>query len=243
MEIKGSVVLITGAAERVGRAVALYLAERGAHIVFSYYDPKEDWENALAEIEALGVKCLAVQTEVRDSKQINRLVDAAITEHGRIDVLINNAAVWLRSPMLEISEEEWDTALDINLKGPFLMTQAVAPHMIKQEGGVIINMTDLSAFQVWPGYVHHGASKAGLVSLTRSMAFELSPHIRVNAIAPGTVLLPENAPPEKRQWAVDMSTLKRVGTPTDVARLAAYLIESDFVTGSVNFVDGGRSLV
>jgi NAD(P)-dependent dehydrogenase (short-subunit alcohol dehydrogenase family) len=243
MEIKGSVVLITGAAERVGRAVALYLAERGAHIVFSYYDAKEDWENTLAEINALGVSGLAVQTEVRDSKQVHRLVEAAIQQHGRIDVLINNASVWLRSPMLEITEEEWDAALDINLKGPFLMTQAVAPHMIKQEQGVIINMTDLSAFQIWPGYVHHGASKAGLVSLTRSMAYELSPHIRVNAIAPGTVLLPDNAPPEKRQWAIEMSTLKRVGTPTDVARLAAYLIESDFVTGSVNFVDGGRSLV
>jgi NAD(P)-dependent dehydrogenase (short-subunit alcohol dehydrogenase family) len=243
MEIKDSVVLITGAAERVGRAVALYLAEKGAHIVFSYYDPKEDWEKTLADIEALGVKGLAIQTEVRDSKQIHRLVDEAIMQHGKIDVLINNASVWLRSPMLEITEEEWDTALDINLKGPFLMSQAVAPHMIKQEQGVIINMTDLSAFQVWPGYVHHGASKAGLVSLTHSMASELSPFIRVNAIAPGTVLLPENAPPEKRQWAIDMSTLKRIGTPEDVARLAAYLIESDFVTGSVNFVDGGRSLV
>ena len=122
-------------------------------------------------------------------------------EFGRIDVLINSASIWLKSPFLEITEQDWDTALDINLKGPFLASQAVAPIMLEQGGGVIINITDLSAFQVWEGYTHHAASKSGLVSLTKSMAFELAPTIRVNAIAPGTVLLPPNYTPEKKKWS------------------------------------------
>ncbi len=164
-------------------------------------------------------------------------------EFGRIDVLINNASVWLKSPLLEISEADWDLSLDVNLKGPFLLAQAVTPHMLAQEGGLILNITDLSAFQVWSGYAHHAASKAGLVSLTKSLAVELAPKIRVNAIAPGTVMLPDEYTPEKKQWAEDNSLLKRVGTPDDVARLAAFLIENDFTTGGVYFVDGGRALV
>jgi NAD(P)-dependent dehydrogenase (short-subunit alcohol dehydrogenase family) len=115
--------------------------------------------------------------------------------------------------------------------------------MLAQKNGVIINITDLSAFQVWGGYAHHAASKAGLVSLTKYMAFELAPTIRVNAIAPGTVLLPENASQEKIDWATGKSVLGRIGTPKDVARLAEFIITSDFITGSVYFVDGGRSLV
>ncbi|MCJ7702403.1 MAG: SDR family oxidoreductase, partial [Anaerolineales bacterium] len=171
------------------------------------------------------------------------LVQKTIDHFGRVDVLINNASIWLKAPILEITEEQWDLALDVNLKGPFLASQAVAPYMQKQGQGVIINITDLSAFQTWPGYAHHAASKAGLVALTKSLAVELAPQIRVNAIAPGTVLLPEDAPPEKVEWAVEKSLLKRVGEPQDVARLVAFLIESEFTTGSVYFVDGGRSLV
>ncbi len=123
--------------------------------------------------------------------------------------------------------------IDVNLKGPFLCSQAVAPLMLQQGYGVIINITDLSAFQVWPGYAHHAASKAGLVALTKSLAYELAPKVRVNAIAPGTVLLPPDPPPAKVAWAVEKSVLKRVGAPTDVAQLAEFLITNEFVTGSV----------
>lgn len=243
MEIKDSVVLITGAATRVGRTIALHLAERGANIAFSYYLEDEPWQEAKAEIEALGVEVMAKQTEVRDKEQVKALVDATVTEMRQVDVLINSASIWLKNPLLEISEEEWDLALDVNLKGPFMLAQAVAPHMLQQEGGVIINITDLSAFQVWPGYAHHAASKAGLMSLTKSLAVDLAPNVRVNAIAPGTVLLPDNYTAEKKKWAEDKSLLQRVGSPQDVARLAAFLIENDFTTGAVYFVDGGRALV
>jgi NAD(P)-dependent dehydrogenase (short-subunit alcohol dehydrogenase family) len=228
---------------RVGRTVALELAKRGAIIAFSYYLEEEPWHETMDEIKGLCGECVAIQTEIRSATDVKKLVDQTIAHFGRVDVLINNASVWLKSPVLEISEEEWDLSMDVNLKGPFLASQAVIPHMLERGQGVIINITDLSAFQTWPGYAHHAASKAGLVALTKSLAVELAPTIRVNAIAPGTVLLPENAPPEKIQWAEEKSLLKRVGEPEDVANMIAFLIESDFTTGSVYFVDGGRSLV
>ena len=243
MEIKDSVILITGAATRVGREVALCFAEKGANISFSYYLEDEPWQETLHAIEAYGVKCLATQVEIRQKSQIENLVTATVQKFGKIDVLLNNASVWLKTPFLNISEAEWDLSLDVNLKGPFLCSQAVAPVMLAQGGGVIINITDLSAFQVWPGYTHHAASKAGLVALTKSLAYELAPTIRVNAIAPGTVLLPPNPSPEKVQWAVDKSVLKKVGSPKNVAQVAQLFIENDFITGAVYHVDGGRSLV
>lgn len=243
MELKNSVVLITGAAVRVGRTAARVLAEKGANIAFSYYLDDEPWQDAVSEFESIGAKTVAVQTEVRSADSVQNLVDTTIETFGRIDVLINNASVWLRSPLADISEEEWDLAMDVNLKGPFLLSQKTAPHMLQQGRGVIINITDLSAFQVWPEYAHHAASKAGLVSLTKTLAYELAPAVRVNAIAPGTVLLPPNHSPEKRRWAEEKSVLKRVGTPEDVANLMVFLIENDFTTGGVYFVDGGRSLV
>ena len=243
MQIENAVVLITGAAIRVGRAIAMELARKGAKISFSYYLDDEPWKETVSEIKGLCGDCLATQTEIRSATEVNRLVKKTIDHFGRIDVLINNASVWLKSPILEIAEDEWDLAFDINLKGPFLVSQAVAPYMIQQGEGVILNITDLSAFQTWPEYAHHAASKAGLVSLTKSMAVELAPEIRVNAIAPGTVLLPDDHTPEKRDWAEEKSVLKRIGSPDDVARLATFLINNDFITGSVYFVDGGRSLV
>jgi NAD(P)-dependent dehydrogenase (short-subunit alcohol dehydrogenase family) len=243
MKIENSVILITGAAIRVGREVALFFASKGANIAFSYYEADEPWQTTKSEIEALGVKCFVKKVEIRNGAEVKAFVQETIENLGKIDVLINNASIWLKTPFLKISEEEWDLSLDVNLKGPFLCSQAVAPYMLEQGQGVIINITDLSAYQVWSGYAHHAASKAGLVALTKSMAFELAPTIRVNAIAPGTVLLPPNASPAKVEWAIENSLLKRVGSPQDIAKLSEFLIENDFATGSVYFIDGGRSLV
>lgn len=242
MKINDSVVLITGAATRVGRYVARHLAERGAGIAFSYYLEDEPWEEAKAEFEAYGRSSFARQVEIRDREQVVNLIHGTVQALGRLDVLINSASVWLKSPMMEISEADWDLAMEVNVKGPFMCSQAAAKVMQEQGAGVIINITDISAFQVWEGYAHHAASKAALVSLTKYMAMELAPTIRVNAIAPGTVMLPEGASDAKRAWAVSKSVLGRIGSPEDVARMAEFLIENDFITGSVHFVDGGRAL-
>ena len=181
--------------------------------------------------------------DVREPGAPQQVVEQVITRFGRLDILVNNASVWLRAPFLEITRDAWQAALDINLTGPFLMSQAVAPQMLKQESGLIVSITDLSAYQTWAGYAHHAATKAGLVALTRVMAAELAPHVRVNAIAPGTVLLPEGVGEAKVNWAVQNSLLKRVGRPEDVARTVLFLVDSDFTTGAVYFVDGGRALV
>lgn len=243
MEIKNKVALVTGAAMRVGRVTALTLAKKGAHVAITYLSEAEPWRETLAEIEAQGVRGLALPLDVQKPDQPRACVEQVVEQFGRVDILVNNASVWLSSPFLDISYAQWQAALAINLTGPFLCSQAVAPHMLRQKNGVIINITDLSAFQTWPNYAHHAASKAGLVALTRVMAAELAPHVRVNAIAPGTVLLPDNATEQKQQWAVEKSLLKRVGSPEDVARTVVFLTEMDFATGAVYFMDGGRALV
>jgi NAD(P)-dependent dehydrogenase (short-subunit alcohol dehydrogenase family) len=243
MELQNAIVIITGAATRVGRHVALDLAKHGAHIAFSYYLDEEPWQQTQMEIQAFGVNAMAKKVEVRSKDQVDAFVQEVVHWFGRIDVLINNASVWLKSPFLEITEAEWDMSLDINLKGPFLCSQAVAPFMLQQERGVIINITDISGLQVWPECTHHAASKAGLISLTKSMAVELAPHIRVNAIAPGTVLLQENSTQEKINWAVNNSLVKRIGEPAHVAHLIRFLIENEFATGGIYPIDGGRCLV
>ena len=243
MNIQESVILITGAAQRVGRAVAIALASHGANIAFSYYDDAEPWQEAVNEISSHGVRVFAQKADVTQAASIRELMRNVQSEFGRIDVLINNASVWLKKPVLQITEAEWDIEMAVNLKGPFLMAQAAAPVMQANGQGLIVNITDLSAFQTWDGYAHHSAAKAGLVALTKVLALELAPVIRVNAIAPGTVLLPDTADENKIQWAVSKSALKRIGSPEDVARTVLYLIDEDFATGSVYFVDGGRSLV
>jgi pteridine reductase len=241
VEIKDKVAIVTGGAKRVGQVIALALAEQGAHVAFTYRgsDPAE----TLAGIQAHGVEGLALQLDVLQWDQPKAVVEQILHRFGQVDILVNNASVWQSAPFLEITRRQWETSLGANLTGPFLCAQAVAPQMLAQKSGHIVNISDLSAHQTWPRFADHSASKAGLEALTRVMAAELAPHVRVNALAPGTILLPDGAPESKRQWAINNSWLKRVGTPEDVARMVIFLTESDFVTGAVYFVDGGRALV
>jgi NAD(P)-dependent dehydrogenase (short-subunit alcohol dehydrogenase family) len=241
--LTGKVALVTGGVVRVGRAIALALAGRGAAVAVTYLGESEPFAETVEDLRACGVEAAALQMDLQMPGAPVRAVQATVERFGRLDILVNSASVWLRSPFLEIAAEDWRAALEINLTGPFLMSQAAARQMLIQRDGLIINITDLSAFQPWPEYAHHGASKAGLVALTRTMAVELAPYVRVNAVAPGTVLLPENAPPAKLQWAEQKSLLRRVGHPEDVARTVLYLVDSDFATGAVYFIDGGRALV
>jgi NAD(P)-dependent dehydrogenase (short-subunit alcohol dehydrogenase family) len=241
VEIKDSVALVTGGARRVGQVIALALAEKGAHVAFTYRsgDPQE----TLDSIRAQGVEGMALHLDVLEWEQPKAVVEQVVARLGHIDVLVNNASVWQSAPFLEIDRKQWETSIGANLTGPFLCAQAVAPYMLEQQSGHIVSITDLSAYQTWPRFADHSASKAGLVAMTRVMAAELAPHVRVNAIAPGTILLPDNATDAKREWAVENSLLKRVGTPEDVAKLVILMTEMDFVTGAVYFVDGGRALV
>jgi NAD(P)-dependent dehydrogenase (short-subunit alcohol dehydrogenase family) len=239
MEIKDAVVLITGGAIRLGRAHGLHLTRKGAYIAFTYL-PGEPWQETQREIEALGGRCTATELDVRNLDAVRRWVADTAAHFGHIDVLINNASPWLMRPFLEVTEAEYDLCNDVTIKAAFFCTQAVAPIMLQQGRGVIINVADLSVYEVWPGLGHHAIAKAGVVQLTRYAARELSPAIRVNAVAPGPVLLPPDFTAEQIEDARQHTLVKRLGAPEDVSRMIAMLIEHDYLTGHVYFIDGGE---
>ena len=243
MDPKGKVALVTGGARRVGRGISLALAQAGAHVVINYNRSADEAEQTLADLKALGVRALAVQGDVAQPDDVRKLIAHIRQEFARLDILINSAATFERKPFLEITPEEWDYVLGVNLKGPFMLMQAAAPLMSAQGEGSIVNISDLSALQAWPSFAHHGASKAGLVNLTRVAARALAPAIRVNCIVPGTVLPPEAYDGIAGDGTRERRLVAREGQPEDVARAVLYLIESDFVTGETLIVDGGRHLL
>lgn len=243
MDLNGKVALVTGGARRVGRALSLALARAGADVVVNYFQSAEAAEQTVADIVALGRRAIAIHGDVASKEVADMLVRRTAETFGRLDVLVNNASTFETAPLLAITEEEWDRVLAVNLKGPFLLSQAAAPLLRRDGGGVIVNIADLSAFQPWPSYAHHSVSKAGLVHLTRVLALALAPDIRANCIAPGTVLPPEGYTEEELLQSIARAPLKKIGDPDDVARALLYLVESDFVTGEVVVVDGGRMLL
>jgi NAD(P)-dependent dehydrogenase (short-subunit alcohol dehydrogenase family) len=239
MELKDAVVLITGGAIRLGKAHGLHLANKGAHIAFTYL-PGEPWQETQREIEALGVRCAATELDVRNLEATRGWIAQTAEQFRHIDVLINNASPWLMRPFLDVTEAEYNLCNDVTVKAAFFCTQAVAPIMLQQGRGVIINVADLSVYEVWPGLGHHAIAKAGVVQLTRYAARELSPAIRVNAVAPGPVLLPPDFTAEQIEDARQHTLVKRLGAPEDVSRMIALLIEHDYLTGHVYFIDGGE---
>jgi NAD(P)-dependent dehydrogenase (short-subunit alcohol dehydrogenase family) len=242
MELKGRIALITGGARRVGRALSLGLARAGADVVINYRDSAAEAESAVREIRASGGRAIAVRADVGSLEGVRGLVERTRSEHGRLDILVNNAAVFVRRPFAEITEAEWDRVLAINLKGPFFLAQAALP-LLRQAGGVIVNIGDLSALQAWPSFAHHAIAKAGLLHMTRLLARALAPEVRVNAILPGNVLPPESYEGEDLVAGTDRVLTTRHGRPEDVVAAMLYLLGGDFLTGEVLVVDGGRRLL
>lgn len=240
MDLSGRIGLVTGGARRVGRAFSLALARAGADVMVNYAHSKAEAQATVAEIEAMGRRAIAVRADVSDAAHIRELVDRA-ADFGGLDVLVNSASLFESKPVLEITEADWDRVMGVNLKGPFLLSQAAAP-LLRARGGVIVNIADLSGLRVWPAYAHHGVAKAGLIHLTKTLARALAPEIRVNCIVPGTVLPPEEYNAEEIRRERDRTALGRLGSPEDVARALLFLVESDFVTGEVLVVDGGSRL-
>jgi NAD(P)-dependent dehydrogenase (short-subunit alcohol dehydrogenase family) len=243
MNVAGKVALVTGGARRVGRALSLALAEAGADVIVHYNASAGEAQNVAREIEALGRRALALQADVAHGVDIRRMLREVESEWGRLDILVNSAATFESAPFLEIGEDEWDRVLAVNLKGPFLLMQSAAPLLGAIGDGAIINIADLSAFQPWPSYAHHAVSKAGLMHLTRIAARALAPSIRVNCIAPGTVLPPEGYTGIGSDGTSDRRLVTTAGTPEDVARALLFLIESSFITGQTIVIDGGRTLL
>ena len=242
MELQGKVALVTGGARRVGRALTLALARAGADVVIDHRRSDEEAEATAAEARAIGRQVLVVRADVAATEDRRRLVEAVRDRFGRLDVLVNSASRFDAADVEAITEAEWDAVLGVNLKAPFFLTQAAAPLLRADGGGVVVNIADLSALQPWRRYAHHAVSKAGLVHLTRVLARALAPAIRVNAIAPGTVLPPEDFGAAETEAAARRAVLGRIGSPEDVAGALLYLVGAEFVTGEVLVVDGGRLL-
>jgi pteridine reductase len=238
MEITGKTALVTGAARRLGRMMALALADAGADVIVHYRTSADDARETAAAIERSGRRAVAVQADMVNSREIARLIADTERAFGRLDIVVNSASMFQRRAVLDISEAEWDHVLAVNLRGPFLLSQAAAP-LLRKQGGVIVNLVDLSALQPWPSFAHHAVSKAGLLHLTRILARALAPDIRVNSIAPGTVLPAEAYEAEE---GGGKRVLRRAGEPADVVAALLYLIRADYVTGENLLVDGGRML-
>jgi NAD(P)-dependent dehydrogenase (short-subunit alcohol dehydrogenase family) len=238
--LAGQVALITGAAKRIGRSIALRLAADGADIVVNYASSKPEADTLVAEIKSTGRRAIAAKADVSQRLDVQKLFSAAENEFGRLDILVNNAGTFFPAKFEELTEEQWDHILNVNLKSQFLCAQSAAPVMKRQGRGHIINLSSLGGLLAWPAYTHYCVSKAGSIMLTRCLARALGPEILVNSVAPGTIQFPGEPSDEEYIRRVP---LHHTGTGDDIAQAVAYLATADFVTGQILVVDGGRSLV
>lgn len=231
--------LVTGAGRRIGRAIAVALGARGMHVAVHYSSSEAGARETAAEIGRAGGHAACLHADLSQPDAPAALVEQVVKSFGQLDVLINSAAVMLRTPIGDVSTATWDEMFAINLRAPFFAAQAAAPHLARRKGS-IVNLADLAAFETWPAYVPHGMTKAGIVQMTRALARALAPDVRVNAVAPGTVLLPESWSEETAQRLASSTPLRRLGSPQDVTRAVLFLLDSDYITGETIVVDGGR---
>ncbi len=238
MDLEGKRALVTGGGRRVGRALCVALAERGVHVAV-HYDASEA---AAVEVAAACGGAPLLHADLTVAGAARGLVHAAQDALGGLDLLINNAAVYKRTPLETVDERAWNRNLDLNLKAAFFAAQAAGRIMREGAGGVILNLTDAQALDPRPGYLPYFASKAGLEAVTRGLALELAPEVRVNAVAPGPVMAPEDASEASIEAIRRATPLDPAGAIESLVSAVFYLIESDFVTGQTLTVDGGRSL-
>lgn len=241
MNPEGRVALVTGGARRVGRALVEALADRGARVAVHHHGSPNDARSLIQQLTARGVEAAEFRADLRQSETPDRLIADVVNHFGSLDILVNSAAVMVRSPLDEITTQDWDDTFALNLRAPFFCARAAA-HAMGERGGVIVNLADLAGIEAWPAYAAHGISKAGVIHMTRVLARILAPRVRVNAIAPGAVLLPEHWSAEDAAHLEQTTPLRRLGSPDDVAQAMLYLIEADYVTGDLVVVDGGRHI-
>lgn len=246
MRLGGKVALVTGAGRRVGRAIAAALAGEGTRTAIHYFESRDGADELRAEILAQGGEAEVFEADLLDVGACDRLVRSVVERFGALDVLVNSAAVMVRTPFGGVTPEAWDSMFALNLRAPFFLSQSAARAMgwggpeQRQRDGAIINIADLAAYESWIGYVPHGISKAGIVRMTKSLAKVLGPRIRVNAVAPGAVLLPEGFSEAEAAHLAETAPLRRLGDPRDVSDAVLYLLKAEFVTGETLIVDGGR---
>jgi pteridine reductase len=241
VELAGRVALVTGAGRRLGRAMAAALAARGMTLAIHFNASREGADALRDEIRAAGGRAECFGADLSDAEAARALPDRVVAGFGRLDVLVNSAAVMERLRFEETTVAQYDAILAVNLRSVFFVTQGAAPHL-RAARGKVVNLADLGGLEPWPGFAAHSVSKAGVVMLTRVLARALAPEVTVNAIAPGAVLVPDDYDQAERDRLARTTPLGRLGSPDDVVAALAYLLDGDFVTGEVLAVDGGRLL-
>jgi len=239
MELTGRVALVTGAGRRLGAAIAAGLARAGCDVAVHHHASADGAEETLRSVRDAGRRGERFAADLRDPTAARELPGRVVEMFGRLDVLVNSAAVMLRREFESITPRDWNDTLALNLSAALFTAQGAAPHL-RRTHGKIVNLADLAAYEVWPDYLPLNVSKAGVVMLTQGLARVLAPEVTVNAIAPGAVLPPDDWPAAARDHLAATTPLRRLGTPADLMQALLFLLASDYVTGIVVPVDGGR---
>ena len=246
IDLKGRVGLVTGSATGAGAAIALALAERGAGVCINYSRSRDEAEETLRKVQALGVPATIFQADVSDQAQCAALVEHTVGELGRLDVLVNNAGMTHFVPHTDLdgmTSDKWDDILQLNLKAPFFVAAAAMPHLQKSDGAAIVNVSSLAGIAGSGSSIAYAASKGALITLTQSLARAFAPEVRVNALAPGVILTRwVEGKDDFVQQYVDATLVKKACSPESIAHAAIFLIESEVVTGQTVVMDGGMTL-
>jgi len=240
VRLEGAAALVTGAGKRIGQAIAIGLAQSGCDVAIHYHGSAQGAEETARAVRSAGRRAELLQADLSNAVASRGLADQAARALKRLDIVINSAAIMVRQPVETVTPESWDATLDLNLRAMFFVSQGAIPHL-RRAKGKIVNMADIAGMEPWPAYVPHCVSKAGVIMLTKALARALAPDIAVNAIAPGAVLLPDDWDEEAREHIRKTTPLGRLGDPADVVAAVRFLLAgTDYVTGTVLVVDGGR---
>lgn len=239
MNLENADVLVTGSAKRVGRVIALTFADEGANVAVHYRTSEEAAHDTADDVREHGGDATTVQSDLSTVEGAHAAVDGTVDELGGIDVLVNSASVFSETPVCEVTEEDWNHNMNVNLRAPFFASQRAADEGAEK----IVNIAGVGAHRPYPSYLPYSVSKAGVVSLTKGLAKALAPDTTVNAVSPGTVLSPDDRSEEEEQRIAEKTPVGRIGEPEDIADTVAFVAQSsDFLNGAVINVDGGRSL-
>jgi pteridine reductase len=242
MDLNGKVALVTGAGRRIGRAIALELAAHGTTVAVHYRTSHNEADAVVAEIAATDRIARTFRANLERVAEIEKMVADVLAAFGRIDVLVNSASIFNRTPLEEVTEHDWDSNLDTNLKAPFFLGKFAGAAMRKQGAGKIVNIGDWAGIRPYKDYLPYSVSKSGLIGLTQALAKALAPEVQVNCIALGLVMPPEEYTPDEVARLVNRTLTKKMGSPEDVARAVIFFCETDFATGAILPLEGGRLL-
>jgi pteridine reductase len=241
VELRGRSALVTGGGQRIGRAISYGLIRRGVNVAIHYHESEHGAKATAMEGEVAGVRVAMLKADLADATAAEALASRAKEALGSLDIAVLSAGIMERRPLADVAPADWDRVMNLNLRGTFFVAKGAGAAMA-ETGGAIVTLADVAAFQRWRNYPVHVLSKAGVVAATELLAKSLAPKVRVNAVAPGAVLLPVGWDDEARRKIVASTPLGRLGTPDDVVRAVLFLLENDYVTGTTLVVDGGRLL-